>query len=242
VSCRSFGPNFLDTSFGPQYEYELGPLTLGYERWANLPPSEIRLQSFGYAAVDEEGVLTIQLIGIDGTVNYEKVLTPDTVSTPSPPAECKSIAAIACSEDQASTFSILCSLVQAQGLGGALDEGTWTVFAPTNDAFSNLFGGIPLAKVEDMLLFHAVADVTIMSKDLVCKETVAMANGKSSRTTCDNNQNPSRFFQRGSDNTDDAIPEIIEADIMACNGVIHVIDNVMLPSGFLPDVQLNSGN
>lgn len=233
----------MDTSFGPQYEYELGPLTLGYERWANLPPSEIRLQSFGYASVDENGVLTIQLIGIDGTVNYEKILTPAGYASPptdiSPPEEgCMSIAEIVCLDE---AFSILCNLVQSQSLEGALESGMWTVFAPTNDAFSNVFGGIPVGAAEDLLLFHAVSDTVLMSSDLVCKETIAMANGKDSRTICDNNQNPSVYYQRGADNNDEFLPEIIEADVMACNGVVHVINNVMLPSAFLPDIQPNSG-
>ncbi len=57
----------------------MGPLTLGYERWANLPPSEIRLQSFGHAAVSEDGVLSIKLIGINGETKWEKTLEPPAV-------------------------------------------------------------------------------------------------------------------------------------------------------------------
>ena len=54
-------------------------MTLGFERWANLPPSEFRLQSFGHASVDEEGNLEIKLIGIDGDVKLEKKLSPEVV-------------------------------------------------------------------------------------------------------------------------------------------------------------------
>jgi hypothetical protein len=61
---------------------ELGPLTLGFERWANLPPSEVRLQSFGHASVDEEGNLVIKLIGIDGEVKLEKTISPSFASEP----------------------------------------------------------------------------------------------------------------------------------------------------------------
>eukprot|EP00523_Entomoneis_sp_CCMP467_P010313 CAMPEP_0168738504 /NCGR_PEP_ID=MMETSP0724-20121128/10968_1 /TAXON_ID=265536 /ORGANISM="Amphiprora sp., Strain CCMP467" /LENGTH=417 /DNA_ID=CAMNT_0008785851 /DNA_START=38 /DNA_END=1291 /DNA_ORIENTATION=- len=77
IHAGSFGPNFLDTSFGAQYEFELGPLTLGFERFPNFPPTEFNLQSFGYAEVSETGELTIQLIGIDGDLKYEVNLMPE---------------------------------------------------------------------------------------------------------------------------------------------------------------------
>ena len=51
-------------------------MTLGYERWANLAPSVVELQSFGHASVSEDGELTIKLINIDGNVLYEKTMTP----------------------------------------------------------------------------------------------------------------------------------------------------------------------
>ena len=57
----------------------MGPLTLGYERWANLPPSEIELQSFGHASVSEDGVLNMKLMGINGEVKWEKTLEPELV-------------------------------------------------------------------------------------------------------------------------------------------------------------------
>ncbi|EJK73971.1 hypothetical protein THAOC_04383 [Thalassiosira oceanica] len=82
IHAGSFGPNFMDTSFGAQYEFELGPLTQGYERWANLSPEFHELQSFGHASVTEEGVLNIKLVGIDGTVRFEKTLVPASMELP----------------------------------------------------------------------------------------------------------------------------------------------------------------
>ena len=58
----------------------MGPLTLGYERWANLPPSEIDLQSFGSASVSESGVLEIKLMGINGDIRMQKTLEPELVN------------------------------------------------------------------------------------------------------------------------------------------------------------------
>ena len=53
-------------------------MTLGYERWANLAPEIVELQSFGHASVSEDGELTIKLMNIDGNVLYEKTITPVT--------------------------------------------------------------------------------------------------------------------------------------------------------------------
>merc|ERR1719361_2321709 len=77
IHAGSFGPNYMDTSFGAQYMYEMGPLTMGFERWANLPPTITDLQSFGHASVSENGTLVIKLIGIDGYVKFEKTLEPE---------------------------------------------------------------------------------------------------------------------------------------------------------------------
>lgn len=68
----------LDSCSLASCHVELGPLTLGFdERWADLAPSEFRLQSFGHVSVDEEGTMTIKLIGIDGEVRLEKTLSPE---------------------------------------------------------------------------------------------------------------------------------------------------------------------
>merc|ERR1712113_931692 len=92
IHAGCFGPNYMDTSFGAQYQYEMGPLTLGYERWANLAPSVSDLQSFGYARVSKDGSeLTIKLINVDGSVMFEKVLTAapktEAPSKPEAPSE-----------------------------------------------------------------------------------------------------------------------------------------------------------
>ncbi|KAL3788167.1 hypothetical protein ACHAW5_006615 [Stephanodiscus triporus] len=76
----AFGPNYMDASFGAAYEFEYGPLTLGYDRWASLAPEIVRLQSFGHASVSEDGELTIKLINIDGNVLYEKTMTPESTT------------------------------------------------------------------------------------------------------------------------------------------------------------------
>lgn len=110
------------------------------------------------------------------------------------------------------------------GLDEALSEGHWTVFAPTNQAFEELGDVLDavLADVDvltNILLFHAV-DKVLYADDLVCTHRVHMASGDDSRTVCVG----SDIFQKGGDNVSSDKPKIISADIGACNGVIHVID------------------
>ena len=62
-------------SFNINIALEMGPLTMGYERWANLAPEVHELQSFGYAEVSEDGSeLAVKLMNIDGSVMFSKVL------------------------------------------------------------------------------------------------------------------------------------------------------------------------
>ncbi len=105
-----------------------------------------------------------------------------------------------------------------------LSGGEWTVFAPTNQAFKELGDVLDavLADVEllkDVLLFHAV-DKILFAADLECTHTVTMVNGDRSRTVCMGDN----VYQKGASNPRSDMPKIIDADVGACNGVIHVID------------------
>jgi hypothetical protein len=127
-------------------------------------------------------------------------------------------------------------LVQIFELGDALSGGTWTVFAPNNAAFAAIANSVATLDPDtilDVLLFHAVADTALASNDLVCDGFVTMANGKDSQTVCDDETD--MIFQVGEDNLPDLLPAIVVSDVPACNGVIHVVDNVMLPDGTFPD-------
>mmetsp|Transcript_20842 Transcript_20842/g.49487 ORF Transcript_20842/g.49487 Transcript_20842/m.49487 type:complete len:442 (+) Transcript_20842:763-2088(+) len=143
---------------------------------------------------------------------------------------CATISRIACETDATST---LCELIQQYGLDAALSEGLWTVFAPTNDAFSAVSSVIPTLtpdQITDILLFHAVPEEELLSSDLECSQLVTMANDDTSRTVCMDDM----IYQRGPGNNQEGStrsmwPEIIAADISACNGVIHLVSNVLLP-------------
>ena len=119
-------------------------------------------------------------------------------------------------------------------------EATITAFAPTDDAFAELSLISGDVDVKDVLLFHAVLGTTIYAKDLSCerggdRNLIQMANGENSRTICDFADDITVIYQKGPGNARDNMPMIIAADVEACNGIIHVVDRVMLPN--LDDIQ-----
>ena len=125
----------------------------------------------------------------------------------------------------AGAFQTLVAAVQAAGLVDTLKgDGPFTVFAPTDEAFAAL----PEGTVESLLLpenreqlvailtYHVVAG-KVTAADVVNVSSAETVNGASISVTVDN----------GTVKIDDAT--VIQADIMASNGVIHVIDQVILP-------------
>jgi transforming growth factor-beta-induced protein len=159
------------------------------------------------------------------------VAAPVAVEAPVAPTSCQTIAEIACGTED---FSTLCDLVVEYGLADALSDGNWTVFAPINAAFEVIEDTVATLSNEtitDVLLFHAVADDVLFSDELECSALLTMANGKDSRTKCDDDGS---IFQSGGDNLEGLEPEVIDVDIVACNGVVHIVNNVMLPGGTLP--------
>jgi transforming growth factor-beta-induced protein len=123
-------------------------------------------------------------------------------------------------------FTTLVSAVQAAELVDTLKgEGPYTVFAPTNDAFAALPEGtldtllLPENKQQltDILLYHVVPD-QVMAEDVVGLSSAPTALGPEATITVEDG----RVFLN--DNA-----EIIVTDIETSNGVIHVIDAVLLP-------------
>jgi uncharacterized surface protein with fasciclin (FAS1) repeats len=133
----------------------------------------------------------------------------------------KTIAGIATDDKR---FSTLLSLVKTAGLAETLSGGTYTVFAPTNDAFTELFKTVDPAKlsvadIKNILLYHVVA-ARVFSPELANGE-VTMANG--GKVTIDLANGVS---VKGKSS---AASKVIIANVMATNGVIHAIDKVLLP-------------
>ena len=125
----------------------------------------------------------------------------------------------------AGSFNTLVTAVQAAGLVDTLKgDGPFTVFAPTDEAFAKLPEGTveSLLKPENkdqlvaILTYHVVPG-KIMAADIAGKSTsVQTVEGQSIMVDA-----------RTSVRVDNAT--VIKADVLASNGVIHVIDTVILP-------------
>ena len=120
-------------------------------------------------------------------------------------------------------FSILVEAVTKAGLAGALSaEGPFTVFAPTNDAFKALFKQLGVGGVKDLtaeqltpiLTYHVVSG-KVMSTDL-SNTSVVTLNGQKIKIDISNGVKINES-------------KVTAADISGKNGVVHVIDRVLLP-------------
>jgi uncharacterized surface protein with fasciclin (FAS1) repeats len=154
--------------------------------------------------------------------------TPPT-TTATTATDCQSIAALACS---LANFTTLCDLVETLDLTETLSNGTYTVFAPTDEAFDEAASALTLddnndddqdniATLLDIVLFHVVPDQALLlaaASDLPCTGLQVMANGESSRTVCDGDVVRKATYQKGAGNPADRKPKIVQADILACNG------------------------
>ncbi len=127
-------------------------------------------------------------------------------------------------------FSTLVAAITAAGLGETLSgEGPFTVFAPTNEAFAALPAGLLdkllLAENKDVLVsiltYHVVSD-RLMAADVTAGDA-STAEGSSLTITTEDGVK-----------VNDAT--VTATDIEASNGVIHVIDKVLVP----PTVDLAS--
>jgi uncharacterized surface protein with fasciclin (FAS1) repeats len=119
----------------------------------------------------------------------------------------------------------------------------YTAFVPTDSAFEelqeqqpgvwNLTATTLTNTTLQLLNFHIVDNnQTLLIDELQCQELTTMANGQDTRTVCisrDDIDESTDKYQKGGDNTD-PIPIII-SDLSACNGLIHVLDGVLLPEG-----------
>ncbi|MCA6612963.1 MAG: fasciclin domain-containing protein [Pseudanabaena sp. M158S2SP1A06QC] len=129
------------------------------------------------------------------------------------------------------SFTTLVAAVKAAGLVDTLSgKGPFTVFAPTNEAFAKLPKGTVdfLLKPENkaallkVLTYHVVPG-TIYAKDIQSGSTLVKTVDGSSIKVTKTNKNVVI------DNS-----KVIKADVKASNGVIHVINNVLLPPDLLP--------
>jgi uncharacterized surface protein with fasciclin (FAS1) repeats len=123
---------------------------------------------------------------------------------------------------QAGKFNTLVQAVQAAGLVETLSgEGPFTVFAPTDEAFAQIPQETLQAVLADkekltaILTYHVVPG-RLMAADVVRSTQLQTVQGQSITVSAE-----------GGVRVDDA--NVIQTDIEADNGVIHVIDKVIMP-------------
>lgn len=122
-------------------------------------------------------------------------------------------------------FSTLVAVVKAAGLVDALSgDGPFTVFAPTDEAFAKLPEGTIAAllkpenkeKLQGILKYHVVAG----------RYSAASVLQKDSLMTL---QGQSVVVKQNAEGAMVGPAKIVESDVMTSNGVIHVVDAVLLP-------------
>lgn len=141
--------------------------------------------------------------------------------------ENNSIAAIA---SRASDLSILVSALERADLVTTLDgTGPYTVFAPTNAAFTSFLNAngfanleaVPVAALKEILLNHVVSG-TNLSTSLTTTYIKTLAKGTASSTNT-----LSMFVNTTSGVRLNGVSSVVTADIVATNGVIHIVDAVI---------------
>ena len=145
---------------------------------------------------------------------------PAASAAPAREAGTPTIAGIAASSPQ---FSTLLSLVKKAGLADELSAaGALTVFAPTNAAFAkvpkatlNALAKNP-AKLKRVLLYHVVAGKVTAAKVVQLRSAKTLAG-------------PSVRIRVTGQTVRINTARVTKANVMASNGVVHVLDRVLLP-------------
>jgi transforming growth factor-beta-induced protein len=172
--------------------------------------------------------LSLLLIGAIFMTSLFTSCDDDTV-VPAPEPEPTSVVDIALSDEN---FSMLVDAVSKAGLVSALDDPTarYTVFAPTNAAFTQLMADlginsideVPLETLTNILLFHVI-NGTVESTDLSTGYT------KTLNTQGPDGTSPDLRIVVDGGVTLNGGSTVTDADYRADNGVVHVIDKVMMP-------------
>ena len=174
--------------------------------------------------VNDSNVIAADILATNGVIHaIDGVLLPPSITPP--PSAAKDIVDTAVG---AGKFSTLVKLVGAAGLVDTLKgAGPFTVFAPTDDAFAKVPAdtlsalGADTAKLKAVLLYHVVAG-KVLAADAAKLTSAKTVNGADVKITAAN----------GGLKINDA--NVIAADVMASNGVIHVIDGVLIPPAATP--------
>jgi len=175
----------------------------------------VTINSNGDVYIDNAMVTVVDLVGDNGVVHViDAVLLPPTPSN-----------TVYDIISNSADHTTLKTAIDACDLGGTLSgPGPFTVFAPTDNAFNNLPAGTLTAllndipQLKDILLHHVVGD-SVMSGMLSNNQMVTTLLGTDVTVTINSN---------GDVYIDNAMVTVV--DLVGDNGVIHVIDAVLLPN------------
>jgi uncharacterized surface protein with fasciclin (FAS1) repeats len=157
-------------------------------------------------------------------------LTPNLIADDC--AASKSVSASTCTAGKdlvavasgAENFKILVAAVKAAGLVETLQgEGPFTVFAPTDEAFAKL----PTGTLEDLLKPENREKLAAILKYHVVPGKVLAADVKTMEAKTAQGQSVNLRVSDAGVTVDNA--KVVTTDVLAENGVIHVIDSVILP-------------
>lgn len=140
----------------------------------------------------------------------------------------------------AGSFTTLATALEATGLDETLADldGTFTVFAPTDAAFAELGEETLNALLADpetlsnILLYHVIADAEILAD-----QAITVAAGENSLVDMANGDKAA--LSLNDDNLFINLAQVTSANVMASNGVIHVIDKVILPPAEVTEAENN---
>jgi transforming growth factor-beta-induced protein len=184
---------------------------------------DVTASGMGVMLNGTSSVTTADVKATNGVVHIiDEVLLPPGFEMPK-----KSIAAIA---SETPSLSILVqALTKFPDLVSALStSGSFTVFAPTNDAFAALLAAtgqtslndIPESVIERLLKYHVIAGASLMSGDLTDGQMAATLLSAEDKITVGINGADVKINQAN----------VTTANIEASNGVIHIVDAVLVPS------------
>lgn len=141
---------------------------------------------------------------------------------------------------QDTQYSTLSTVIQSANLGDSLETtGTYTIFAPTNDAFSKLSSNVQNAlgqpenqeTLKKILQYHIV-EGKVTSSQLQNQNSVNTLEGS-----------PIEVAISGNEVTLNSDSKVTSPDTEASNGVIHGIDTVLIPPGVnVSDLEEGSSN
>ena len=135
------------------------------------------------------------------------------------------------------SFSTLVTAVQAADLVDALSsDGPFTVFAPTNDAFNNLADGTlsTLLQPENQETLQSILTYHVVAGQFMAEDVVQAINDNGGQFTVETLQGGELTLKLWEGNvyvkdTNGNKAQIIITDVETSNGVIHAINNVVLP-------------